>query len=57
MTNRFIVQKDIGAFTKLKWIIIDTGDTKWICGRFETKKNASLYSRRLNEKWHKFRRY
>ena len=51
MTNRFIVQKDIGAFTKLKWIIIDTGDNKWICGRFETKKNASLYSRRLNEKW------
>ena len=51
MTNRFIVQKDIGAFTKLKWIIIDTGDTKLICGRFETKKTASLYSRRLNEKW------
>ncbi len=51
MSNRFIVQKNIDALSNLKWIIIDSVESNWVCGRFETKKDASLYSLRLNKKW------
>ncbi len=51
MSNRFIVQKNTNALSNFKYIIIDSVESNYVCGRFETKKDASNYSRRLNEKW------
>ena len=48
---RFVVQKDRYTCSKHVWMVVDQGDTGWVCGRFTTKRDATAHANLLNDRW------